>query len=306
MLFKIKKAFSFLLASVLFALSLSFNMSAFAIRCDSIFSVGPACRPAQWLRKTHKRFQSCPLDWMMQYSLDTAMHFFRNKFSDFFEDVRATGEIIGSNRVVRDNRNGIVSMHHFNKNVSLESAKWDFRGKMLRRAREVDRILKNSRSIILICNRQKDSFDDFKRFLHNFSRLYPDRDIALINIRNNGGNFTRDVLYETFAATTRKKKPKKKIKTKRRELKNKETATDAQNMEQNTNLDKKKLKKQAPKHRKKEIKKRRRKLRIIQYSFNDSSSNWEGNPYGWQRVMDEIELTGRNFSSNMDFKNVEF
>lgn len=301
MLFKIKKLFSFLLASFLFTLILSFDTDVFAIKCDCIFSVGPACRPAQWLRKTHKRFQSCPLDWMMQYSLDTAMHFFRNKFSDFFEDVRATGEIIGSNRVVRDNKNGIVSMHHFNKNVSLESAKWDVRGKMLRRGREVDRILKNSRSIILICNRQKDSFDDFKRFLHNFSRLYPDRNIALINIRSNGNNWvSRDVLYESYAAKS-KKKTNKKPKTIP-----KETKKDIKNEEQNTKPDVKKVAKHTQKLDKNQTKKRRRKIRIIQYSFNDSSSSWEGNPTFWQQVMNDIELTDRNFNRNMDFKNVEF
>ena len=60
------------------------------------------------------------------------------------------------------------------------------------------------------------------------------------------------------------------------------------------------------KQNKKQAKKKRKKLRIIQYSFNDNSSSWEGNPTFWQQVMNDIELTGRNFDRNMDFKQVEF
>ncbi|MBR2578639.1 MAG: hypothetical protein IKE41_00665, partial [Clostridia bacterium] len=188
------------------------NVSA-KLKADCIFSVGPACRPAQWLRKTKKRFQACPFDWMMKYSLDTVNHCFRNKFSDFFEDAEATGEIIGSNRVVRDKKNGIVSMHHFSKYASVYDAQRDVREKMLRRGRKVDELLRKSRAIILICNRQRDSLDDFKRFIHDFSKLYPDRNIALVNIHSNGNNWvTKEYLYEGLAATSEKKSKKSKNK----------------------------------------------------------------------------------------------
>lgn len=274
MLFKFKKLCFCVLASVLFALVLPFiTVVSAKVRGDCIFSVGPACRPAQWLRKTHKRFQAAPFDWMMKYSLDTVLHCSKNKYADFFENIRSTGQNIGEHRVVVDTKNNIVSMHHFYKNASAEEGKWGFREKMLRRGKRVDEILKNSRSIVLISNRQKDSLDDFKRFIHGFSRLYPDRNITLINIRSNGNNWvSKDVIYENAAAISKKKSAK----TKSKEQSKNQTAN------------------------------KRKKLKIIQYSFNDSSSSWEGNPSGWNQVMNDIELTDRNFDKNMDFKQVEF
>ena len=129
MLFKFKKLYSFIFVAIFSLFTLfcfSVNVEA-KVKGDCIFSVGPACRPAQWLRKTHKRFQAAPFDWMMKYSLDTVTHCFKNKFSDFFSDVEATGEIIGNERVVRDKKNNIVSMHHL---VDI------FRSKMLKEMSE--------------------------------------------------------------------------------------------------------------------------------------------------------------------------
>ena len=235
------------------------------IKCDCIFSIGSACRPAQWLRKTKMRFQSSPLDWMMKYSLDTALHCFNNRFADFFEDVEATGECIGNCRVVRDKKNGIVSMHHFKKSISLNDAKKEVRNMMLRRGREVDKILKKSNSIILLCNRQKDSHEQLKNFAKGFSKIYPDKNIAIINIRSNNDNqVTQNVIYNDKAVTSKKNKKKAK------------------------------------------------KLRVIEYSFKDVSPNtkiypeWEGNPNGWQAVLNDIELSNKFFDKNMDFKKVEF
>ena len=107
--------------------------------------------------------------------------------------------------MVRDRKNGIVSMHHFSKYVSLEDDKKDVRAKMIRRGKRVDKILKKSNSIILICNRQRDSLDDFKKFIRNFSKLYPDRNITLINIHSDNNSSVRSTtLYSGVAATKRK------------------------------------------------------------------------------------------------------
>ncbi len=315
MLFKFKKFYSFILAFVLSFSFLAFFSDASAkIKGDCVFSVGSACRPAQWLRKTSKRFQASPFDWMMKYSLDTVIHCFKNKFADFFEDAEATGEIIGSQRVVRDKKNGIVSMHHFSKYVSLEDGKKDVRAKMIRRAKRVDKILKKSNSIILICNRQRDSLDDFKKFIRNFSKLYPDRNIALINIHSDNNSSVRsETLYSGVAATRRKKK--KIVKPKATKSNNSASTakktTEIKTVQEDMKSDAK-LSKQASSikskggDKKKVVKKKRKRLRIIQYNFNDASSSWEGNAYGWQQVMNDIELTDKNFDKNMDFKKVEF
>ena len=268
------------------------------IKCDCAFSIGPACRPAQWLRKTKKRFQSSPLDWMMRYSLDTALHFFENKFSDFFEDVEDTGEYSDDQRMVRDKKNGIVSMHHFNKKLSLGDAKSEVRNMMLRRAKEVDNILQNSDSIVLLCNRQKDSLSELKKFIQGFSKLYPEKNITLMNVRSGGGNDpTRETVYSGKAAT--KKKPKKKAQ--RNNSKSKRKAA----------VQKKVTKKAAKKPAKKRAN-QSKKLRIIEYCFNDVSPDtnkypeWEGNPFGWKKVIEDIELTNKFYNKNMNFKKVEF
>lgn len=262
-----------------FSIGLAFDVK---IKGDCVFSIGPACRPSQWLRKTKKRFQSCPLDWMMKYSLDTALHCFGNKFEDFFEETEATGEYIGNCRVVKDKRNNIVSMHHFNKNFSLNDAKKEVRDMMIRRGKEVDKIFKKSNSIVLICNRQKDSNDDLKSFLKGFSKLYPERDITLINVRsNNSDNPVSKVIYSGNAVERKKSANNK---------------THVNSKSKNNGKRKNNSKK----------------LCLIEYQFRDISPDtrkypeWEGNPYGWQKVMDDIELTDKFFNKNMDFKKVEF
>ncbi len=290
MLFKFRKFYSLLLIAIFtLCMPLCFGGNASGkIKGDCAVSVGPACRPAHWLRETHKRFQAFPFDWMMKYSLDTVNHCVKTKFSDFFEDVEATGEIVGNERVVKDKKNNIVSIHHFSKNMSLEDGKKDVRDKMIRRGKKMDVILKKSQSIILVANRQKDSLDDFKKFIKNFSKMYPGRNITLVNIRSNDSdNVTKKLLYEGDAATA----PKKKQVTKK-------NPTIAKKKNQTTSKNQTTKKKRAAK--------KRRKLKIIQYSFNDTSSSWKGNSSGWQKVMDDIELTDRLFDKNMDFKSVEF
>jgi len=235
--------------------------------------LGAACRPAQWLRKTKKRFQACPLDWMMKYSLDTALHCFRTNFKDFFEDVEETNEYSGSCRVVRDKKNDIVSMHHFKSNLSLEDAKNNVRDMMSRRAQAVAKILKKSNSIVLLCNRQKNSHTELINFLKEFSKIYPDKNITLINIHsNNSDQITKNVIYNGKASIVKSKKGKPS---------NKYT-------------------------------KKPKKLCFIEYCFKDVSPNrnvypeWEGNPNGWQTVINDIEVTNKFLNKNIDFKKVEF
>lgn len=200
-MFSIKKLVSLALSVLIICGGVAAVENAHAkdskIDADCVFSLGGACRPAQWLRKEKMRFQSCPLDWMMKYSLDTALHFFGNKFSDFFENAKATGEIIGSHRVVKDTKHEIVSMHHFSKNMSLESAKKEVRNTMLNRAKKVDEVFKKSDSIVFVCNRNKASVEDFKKFLKGFDKIYPKKKITIINVYDNNSNkVNKKTLFE--------------------------------------------------------------------------------------------------------------
>ena len=98
-------------------------------------------------------------------------------------------------RCVRDVKNDIISMHHFAKGVSLEEAQRQFRDTMLSRAGKVDKILKDSSSIVLLCNRNKSSYEEFIDFLNKFAAVYPDKRITLINVYDESINgFKKEIL----------------------------------------------------------------------------------------------------------------
>ncbi len=185
------------------------NMSVFAkeedkqefvqTEVDCIFSVGSACRPAQYLREHGFRFQAAPLDWMMKYSLETVSHLIETKFTAFFEKIeKIPNEICGNHIAVKDTKNEITSVHHFKKDNCLEEEHKKFREMMLGRANKVDEIFKKSDSIGLICNRQKTTLKEFKRFIRKFSKVYPKKKITLINIRSDDvEGMVQNVLFES-------------------------------------------------------------------------------------------------------------
>lgn len=165
---------------------------------DCIFSVGIACRPSGYLRDFNLRFQAAPLDWMSLYSLDTAAHLFETKFSDFFAEIEeVSGKTDSGYRCVNDTKNHISSIHHFKNNVPILEEQEKFREKMLNRANKVDEILKNSSSIALICDRSRSTPEELISFLTRFDKIYPNKKILLINIKNsNIQDVKKDILFE--------------------------------------------------------------------------------------------------------------
>lgn len=166
------------------------------VSADCIFSIGIACRPSGHLRDLNLRFQAAPLDWMTSHSLSAVAHLFETGFEDFFADIKEVPAQTGAKyRCVRDVKNDIISMHHFAKGVSLEEAQRQFRDTMLSRAGKVDKILKDSSSIMLLCNRNKSSSEEFIDFLNRFAALYPDKRITLINVYDENINgFKKEIL----------------------------------------------------------------------------------------------------------------
>ena len=121
------------------------------IEVDCMIPIGEACRPCQHLRKNNLRISAFPLDWMMSYSLETAIHFFETKFADFFENIEEIpNKYCGDHKFVKDTKNGVISIHHFKKDEPLESEHKKFRTIMLGRAEKLHNILENSHSIGLI------------------------------------------------------------------------------------------------------------------------------------------------------------
>lgn len=152
---------------------------------DLIFSIGPACRPAYYLKINFLRTFACPLDWQMDYSLETCLYLFETKFQTFFfeieEDTRRKGA--HNNRRIIDTHNAITSIHHFDSNISLAEAVPKFRTVMIKRYMQLHTAILQSKNVGLICNR-KDSIDCLATFLSSFGQLYSHVNFTLINIRN--------------------------------------------------------------------------------------------------------------------------
>ncbi len=153
------------------------------IEVNCIFSIGNACRPCYYLKKYNLRVQSAPLDWMMQYSLNTVIHLLETQFVDFFEEIEVMpNKHCGNNLYVKDIKNNIISIHHFRKDADLQESRVAFRDKMLDRAKKTNEILNKSSSIGLICNRKNATKEELIDFAIKFSEIYPDKKISLVNV----------------------------------------------------------------------------------------------------------------------------
>ena len=153
---------------------------------ETVFSVGPACRPAFHLQYNHIRTSAFPLDWQMGYSLDTVIHLLKTNFSDFFLDIREDAQRSKENncRYVIDYKNQIISMHHFSKEKTLEEGKLIFQKVMKKRADLLKYRLLKSHNVLLLCNRVE-TVEELKKFLQKFSEIYPHMRITLVNVRHN-------------------------------------------------------------------------------------------------------------------------
>lgn len=153
---------------------------------DLIFSIGPACRPAYHLKQNFLRFFSSPLDYQMEYSLDTVLHLFQTSFSDFFSEIKEDTSKKGAhnNRRVIDVKNSIISLHHFDSAIPLPEAQKQFRDTMTKRFDILHNAIINSDTIGLICNRDE-SVNELSTFLKTFAQLYPNQHFILINVRHN-------------------------------------------------------------------------------------------------------------------------
>ena len=152
---------------------------------DIFISLGPACREAHYLRDENLRLASFPLDWMLDYSLETVIHLFKTGFSDFFTDIEE-GEYIrkNNNYCIIDTKNHITSLHHFSRKMSIQDAKKAFHTTMQKRYKHLDDYLKQAETICFICNRiYADSCsDELVNFLKEFDKIYPNKTVTLVNI----------------------------------------------------------------------------------------------------------------------------
>lgn len=154
------------------------------IPADVVISVGNHCQAAWYMQEYGLRKFASPLDWMKGYSLESVYNLFKNGFKDFFcdhyeDELKAKEK---DSRWVIDKNTGMISMHHFLKEVSLKEQFGDFYQKQIRRFQKMDHYLKQAENIVLLSCRE-DSIDEMKDFLYKFQTLY-DKNLTLFNFRD--------------------------------------------------------------------------------------------------------------------------
>ena len=158
------------------------------INADLVLSLGPACRPAHYLRELGLRKFSSPFDWMMCYELKTIINFFENGFDPFFKnwEIEYTGK--GKCWYVRDKDTGMLSMHHFNRAYPADYTYPSFINKMRKRFKNTIHHIETSGTICFVTNREHEK-DALNNFLFHMDRIFPGHKFITINIITNKNEY---------------------------------------------------------------------------------------------------------------------
>jgi hypothetical protein len=118
----------------------------------------------------------------MSYSLDTTIHLYKSRFTDFFADFEKDEKMAlkyNSPYWYVDRKNNIISQHY----PDIENNNIEFRKRMRRRFERIEKVLLKAEKICFISCRN-DDISVFYHFLYIFSEMYS-ANITYINIRNN-------------------------------------------------------------------------------------------------------------------------
>lgn len=133
------------------------------VRNITFLSVGGSCISALHLKAHCLRQLSAPLDWMMNYSLLETYRLFQNDFRDFFAQCYKdeNGDVI-------DCKSGMVSIHHFPKDIPHTQYLPEFWRVMQRRHQKIKAHIARSKCVVLVSCRNDDleSLEDFAIKMH--------------------------------------------------------------------------------------------------------------------------------------------
>ena len=136
---------------------------------------------------------------MRDYSLDTCLHLFETKFSDFFEEIQEVEPWPGAEcRSIKDTKNNILSIHHFSREKSVSEEHARVRNLMLNRAKKVDDILEKATSIAFIYHQDGNAENEnLIRFIKRFNEIYKGKNIYIINVVSlNNEDIKSEVIFE--------------------------------------------------------------------------------------------------------------
>ena len=152
---------------------------------DFILPIGENCRPAGNLRDFEVRKQYLPFDWKV-FSLPAFLHVMETGFEDYFAEIRllaeegisATGHFF-----VRDIKNDILSMHDFRTNADLEKERLRMRQRDIAASKRIEEGMRSAKQVLLVSSRTE-FMDELTAFLTQFSKMYPDANMTMVNIRH--------------------------------------------------------------------------------------------------------------------------
>ena len=131
---------------------------------DFVFSAGAACRTATMLRRVNMRTFSSPLDWMFRYDLSLYSDLLHKREFDLFREYEENEESPSEHRNVRDLRTGMISLHHFTKNQSIQEQLPDFHATMNKRLQRLISEIQQSKDVGIVMNRDIPA-EEIKEFI---------------------------------------------------------------------------------------------------------------------------------------------
>lgn len=158
------------------------------ITVDYIMSMGPACRPAQSLRRNNLRLVASPFDWMMNYNIQQIYNFFKNGFDTFFSNLGDMHDNINDRRKIIDYNTGMISIHDFPINVSAIDYYPIFFKKMHNRFQRLCYILSESSCILFLGNRTY-NYTSISTFLLSMESIFPNKYFIYANIENQENDY---------------------------------------------------------------------------------------------------------------------
>lgn len=150
---------------------------------DFVFNAGAACRTATMLRRVNMRTFSSPLDWMFRYDLSLYSDLLHKREFDLFREYEENEESPSEHRNVRDLRTGMISLHHFTKNQSIQEQLPDFHATMNKRLQRLISEIQQSKDVGIVMNRDIPA-EEIKEFIDSLSRLSPSCAFHVLNVRH--------------------------------------------------------------------------------------------------------------------------
>ena len=164
------------------------------MKTDLIIPIGNDCRIAIYLDRLKLRKYAFPLDWMLNFSFNDILQLFSTDFKTFFTDISLNKDIKnGDNKlVVMDNRNKMLSLHHFPPDIPLPESQTNVRKLMLKRYKLLKGLIRFSRHITFISFRDEDEAAQIG-FLENMFKI-TNKNLLLVNITSKQETKFREII----------------------------------------------------------------------------------------------------------------